>query len=580
MGDGAEASPLRADNLLDAVEATLRAVDGDAFRVVPILRQQDPADVAAITRDRELAPQALEALGADSAVASVEQEQQRFLMRFTDERIAATGAGLEAGRLTGMGTDDLLAGTRAIVDFCDPNATKALHVGHLRNIALGQAVTSALRAAGAHVERQSHIGDAGRSMGEAMAGWERYAAPKTPADAGVKSDQFVGELYARYAREEAPVGEVADEDAPVARDLHQIDDDAQRLLSGVEQGDPQALAVWRRVRDWAVEGQNETLARLGVHFERVLYDSDRTARTQEVARLGVERCTFVREPRGTIAYMTGDDNYPVMPLTRADGFPTHHLRVVAMWRDMMLGEPTGTDLIHLSGDEWKAHVIYTEQLLAELEPGRRVLPSTHVVHGMVSSEVDGELSSSKGTAQLVDVLLDELAARPEVRALAREDVPLLAADDLVTIAVLGFCLDKPVHKGLVMPPVEGFLDPEHNTGWRLALAWAKAWDPVNDGAADPAPEDSDYRHIVLQSQLHRRNLAVALEGLDLLKYVRYVGHLSEWYLATPDSPRVGRVMRAILVSGLGALGLVRAGADAARAEALRRADTAPPAGIR
>ena len=36
-------------------------------------------------------------------------------------------------------------------------------------------------------------------------------------------------------------------------------------------------------------------------------------------------------------------------------------------------------------------------------------------------------------------------------------------------------------------------------------------------------------------------------------------------------------MRAILVSGLGALGLVRAGADAARAEALRRANTAPAA---
>jgi hypothetical protein len=580
MRDGEDA-PLRTDNLLDAVEATLRAVDPGAFRVVPVLRQEDPADVGAITRDRDLAPRAVDALRADPAIASVEQQDQRFLMRVADERIAATGAGLEAGRFTGMATDDLRAGERAIVDFCDPNATKALHVGHLRNIALGQAVAGALGAAGAHVERQSHVGDAGRSMGEAMAGWEAYAAPRTPGDEGVKSDHFVGALYARYVREEAPVGDVADEDAPVARDLHQIDDHAQRLLSGVERGDPQALAIWRRVRDWAVDGQNETLARLGVRFERILYDSDRTERTQEVARLGVARGTFVREARGTIAYLTGDDSYPVMPLTRADGFPTHHLRVVAMWLDMMLAE-RGTDLIHLSGDEWKAHVIHVEELLGRLEPGVRVLPSAHVVHGMVSSEVDGELSSSKGTAQLVDVLLDELAARPEVQAVAREDVPLLGADDLVAMAVLGFCLDKPVHKGLVMPPVEGFLDPEHNTGWRIALAWAKAWDPHNDGAPDPAPDDPDYRHIVLQSQLHRRNLAVALEGLDLLKYVRYAGHLSEWYLAGASgasTPRVGRVMRAILASGLGALGLVRAGADAARAEALRRADTAA-AGIR
>jgi arginyl-tRNA synthetase len=229
-----------------------------------------------------------------------------------------------------------------------------------------------------------------------------------------------------------------------------------------------------------------------------------------------------------------------------------------MWLDMMLAEPEGTDLIHLSGDEWKAHVIYTEELLRRLEPGRRVLPSRHVVHGMVSSEVDGELSSSKGTAQLVDALLDELAARPEVQALAREDEPLLGADDLVAIAVLGFCLDKPVHKGLVMPTVEHFLDPDHNTGWRIARAWAKAWEAGNDGAPDPAPQDPAYRHIVLQAQLHRRNLAVALEDLDLLKYVRYVGHLSGWYLDGAHDARVGRVMRTLLASGLGALGLVRA----------------------
>ena len=567
-----EAAPLQTDNLLDAVEATLRAVDPAAFRVVPILRANQDADVSAIALQADAAPHAQEALTADPAIASVEQQGQRFLMRFADERIAATGAGLEAGRFTGMETDDLRGGTRAIVDFCDPNATKALHVGHLRNIALGQAVTMALRAAGAHAERQSHIGDAGRSMGEAMAGYQRYAAPQTPEEAGVKGDQFVGELYARYAREEGPPADVHDADAPVARDLDERDDLAQQLLSGVEREDPEALALWRTVRDWAVDGQNETLARLGLRFERIIYDSQRTQTSKQVAQLGIERGVFVREDRGTIAYLTGDDSYPVMPLTRADGFPTHHLRVVAMWRDLMIAEQ-GTDLIHLSGDEWKAHVIHAEELLTRLEPDLRVLPSLHIVHGMVSSEVDGELSSSKGTAQLVDTLLDELAARPEVRALAREGEPLVSADDLVAIAVLGYCLDKPVHKGLVMPSVDHFLDPDHNTGWRIALAWSKAWDTANDGAPDPAPEDPAYRHIVLQSQVHRRNLAVALEDLDLLKYVRYVGHLSGWYLDGEHDPRVGRVMRAILVSGLGALGLVRAGADAARAETLRRAET-------
>jgi len=565
-------APRGSRNLLDSVEATLRAVDAERFRVVPVLRQGDAADAAAIALRPDLAARALEALRADPAIASVEQDGQRFELLFADERVAATGAALEAAGGAGNGdswgataaaagleTGDLRAGMRAIVDFCDPNATKALHVGHLRNIALGEAAASALAAAGASVVRESHIGDAGRSMGEAMAGYRRYAEPSTPQEAGLKSDHFVGELYARYVREEGTAADVAEEDAPVAHDLDERKDLAQELLSGVEQGDPEATELWRRVRGWAVAGQDETLARLGVHFDCVLYDSDRTAATAEVARLGIERGVFIREERGTVAYRTGHSEYPVMPLTRADGFPTHHLRVVAMWRDMMI-EEEGTELIHLSGDEWEAHVHHVEELLGKLEPGRRVLPSRHILHGMVvAADESGELSSSKGTAQLIDTLLDELAARPEVKTVAREDRPGVGADDLVAIAVLGFCLDKPVAKGLTLPPAEELIDPEANTGWKIALAWAKAWDPANDGSPDPAPEDSDYRHIVLQSQLHRRNLAVALDGdLDLLKYVRYVRHLSDWYLEREGAdPRIGRVMRAILASGLGTLGLLR-----------------------
>ncbi len=47
------------------------------------------------------------------------------------------------------------------------------------------------------------------------------------------------------------------------------------------------------MRYWAVAGQNETLDRLGVQFERILYDSDRTQKTAEVARIGIERGVFV-----------------------------------------------------------------------------------------------------------------------------------------------------------------------------------------------------------------------------------------------------------------------------------------------
>ena len=116
-------------------------------------------------------------------------------------------------------------------------------------------------------------------MAEAVAGYLQYGDGATPADTGEKSDRFVGRLYARYVRESEDEAQVVDPgDAPVAHDLDERDDLARSLLLRWDEGDAEALALWRTVRDWAVSGQDETLARLGVHFDRPIYDSDQHPR--------------------------------------------------------------------------------------------------------------------------------------------------------------------------------------------------------------------------------------------------------------------------------------------------------------
>lgn len=555
---------LDAENLFDRIEAALREADPAAFRLVPALRPESPFDAEVVVLDPGAGEAGAAALAALPAVAEVERHESRLRVRLAAEPIAAAGAALERGEPAGLATADLSPGRRVIVDFCDPNATKALHAGHLRNIALGNAVAAALAAAGAAVTRQSHIGDAGRSMGEAMAGYARYADGLTPQEAGEKSDRFVGRLYARYVAEEGTPDDIAPEDAAVAHDLDERDDLAQQLIAGAQAGDPEARALWLRLREWAVEGQNETLARLGVRFDRLIYDSDGIPALEPLVELALERGVILREPSGALLYETGDESYPHLPLSRTDGFPTHHLRVVATWHGMMRSEG-GAELIHLSGDEWHANVVHVERLLRKLEPRMTVLPSRHIMHGMVTA-ASGELSSGKGDALLVDELLDELAADPRVTAAAREEAERgCAPDDLATIALLGFFLDRPVAKRMELPPVDSLLDPGANVGWRIALAWSRAWDPANDAGGDggdgrggePPRDDDAYRFAVLQSQLHRRMLAPAVEALDLLKFVRFLGHLSGWYLDAPADPRIGRAMRATLAAGLAATGLQR-----------------------
>src|SRR5665811_1910930 len=143
---------------------------------------------------------ALEQVQAQPWVEAVIQEGDRTWLRLTDEWVAGRGAEIEQGPEGVAGCGEAAAGRRFALNFWDANSTKALHIGHLRNLALGNALGNARTEAGGEVERRSIICDIGRSMGEAMAGVVRSGKyPQGGGEgSGVKPDHFVGYCYADY----------------------------------------------------------------------------------------------------------------------------------------------------------------------------------------------------------------------------------------------------------------------------------------------------------------------------------------------------------------------------------------------
>ncbi len=427
---------------------------------------------------------------------------------------------------------ELLKGVPYIVDFCDPSPTTALHAGYLRNIALGHALASALEFAGAHVARQTQIADAGRDMGEAMAGYIRYAEDSDPAATGEKSDHFVGRLHLLYTRD--PQSEAGLPDA---------------LLARLGAGDEGIRDLWQTVRDWAVSGQNETLARLGVRFERTLFDSQYSARIEPLVRLALAQGVIGGSPRGPLEFSTVAGERLRLPLIDADGLPTRDLRALTIWRSLMI-EMTDVTLIRLTSEERRDNL---EAILRGLAPGSKAYPSA-VLHAEVVTDRDD--GPGEESTLLIDELLDLLIGSGELRELAIEERPACAAQDLAAMVLMGMCLAQPLYEPLAITP-ERVLDSDANAGWTLARAWMKAWDPTNDGGPLPLPEEEHHRSLVAQSQLYPL-LEHTVASLDVLGLVRFLMRYSSWYLDTEADPAVGRIMRSLLSSGLTGLGLARA----------------------
>jgi arginyl-tRNA synthetase len=531
------------------------------------LRSEGHSDLVLNPRGSSASDDALDAaaraLGEQPDVEAAERSKRRIMLRLEDEVIAAAGADLERG-VAGLppAEDASFAGKRFMIQFLDPNATKALHVGHLRNVALGQALRCGLRAAGADAWSRSAIGDAGQQIGEAMAGCIQYGGGHAQRAPGVRGDQVVGEWYARYVQEHRDAAAVMDEDEAVLAsiDKHLVrevvvrDDLATQLLNKWQEDDPEVRALWRDIRDWAVEGQNETLARLGVVFDVEISEAESFPRIRSFVEQALERGAMAHAENGALVYFTGDEDYPVFPLARPDGFPTQNLRTLNLWYELMQ-TLVGHEVINVVGEEWRAHTIYVQEILKRMGMEQPVLPTVDVVHGMITATEDGggEMSSSAGGVVLVDDLLDGLAASDALQELAIPDRAGCSAEDLAVMAALAYCLNRPLSKTMVLN-AEKILDPKA-AGMQIARAWSKAWQPSADGGPEPRPDESAYRFAVVHSELQPEVLARALEAVDMMGVLRSVTHMAKWYAETDCSPSVDRVMRSLLVRGLRALGV-------------------------
>lgn len=474
-------------------------------------------------------------------------------IRLADEYVEELGGLLEASDISPLRTSDLEPSRQVVVDYCDPNASKALHVGHLRNLALGNALAAIFRSAGAETLTQSQTGDVGRSVGEAMAGYLEFGKKESPKKRGEKSDHFVGACYSQYVtagssttrHREGVVDPVLAREAVETRDL--ATDQIDRWI----EKDPESVALWKRVRDWVVAGHEETLERLGVGFDRVLPESDFLEEIESIAEWLLDREIAVKDD-GAVVFYTGDSSYPVLVLQRSDGQSTQHLRYVALWHATRnLLDPA--DSIQVFGDEWVPLRKYGEVLLKYLAPKARVHPTMCLLHGMVT--VDEQIVKSSGSGPwLVDDLLDGIIHRPEIMRMCGGDTE--RAIRIAAVIASGAFLASPPSRPMAVSE-DIFFNLELNPGWAIACAAAAAWGPENDGSPDPFAEDPDYRFLVVQSQVHRQLLRRACAELDPSYVARFLGHLSRWFLNSRGTPRIARAMRSILEVGLTALGLGR-----------------------
>lgn len=93
---------------------------------------------------------------------------------------------------------EIPSGKTYMVEFSSPNTNKPLHLGHLRNIFLGDAVANILKANGHEVFKTQIINDRGIHICKSMLAWQKFGKDETPENSGLKGDHLVGKYYVEF----------------------------------------------------------------------------------------------------------------------------------------------------------------------------------------------------------------------------------------------------------------------------------------------------------------------------------------------------------------------------------------------
>lgn len=198
-------------------------------------------------------------------------------------------------------------GKTVMVEYSQPNTHKAFHVGHLRNVILGGSVCRILEFAGYDVVRANYLGDIGLHVIKWMWNYLKNHAGEQPDE---NKTHWMNDIYAEADR---LFGEPENEA------------EVRALYARWNARDPEIVDLWRKTRQWSLEGFEQIYHLLGESFDKFYFESEveeeGTVLVEQLIKSGIAQD---ERPDGPVivdldAICGTENEYRILVVLRSDG---------------------------------------------------------------------------------------------------------------------------------------------------------------------------------------------------------------------------------------------------------------------
>ncbi len=314
---------------------------------------------------------------------------------------------------------------KVMVEFAHPNTHKAFHIGHLRNISIGESIVRLLEAVGYEVVRANYEGDVGMHIAKAIYALLHIPEFKDEVDKikGVHERvEFLGKAYAvgskAFEEDEAAKQEIKDINFLVYASAQRFQQekgisasstDYLKFTEGKEDKVSEVFNLWKETRQWSLDYFETIYKRVDTHFDRYFFESECLGgvdKANQAVKKGI-----LQESEGAIIFKGEDYGFDTRVFVNSLGLPTYEAKELALAEKEFSEFGNLDKIIHVVGPEQASFFKVTfkvEELLDPLYKDKQY----HLSYGWVRLK-QGKMSSRTGDVVLGEWLLDE--AKQEIK---------------------------------------------------------------------------------------------------------------------------------------------------------------------
>lgn len=282
---------------------------------------------------------------------------------------------------------------RSMIEYSQPNTHKELHVGHMRNLCLGDSLIRLHRYCGFDIVASTFPGDVGTHVAKCL--WYLKFHNKEPVPA-TRKGAWLGRMYSTAHNK------LEDEKGTPQEEKNR--EQLTLILKQLEQKQGEFYDLWKETREWSVQLMKEVYDWAQVHFDVWYWESEVDSASVKLVREYQQKGLF-KEDQGAVGIDLSDHKLGFCLLIKSDGNGLYATKDIELARRKFQENHIEKNIYVV--DKRQEHHFKQVFKVLELMGFENASKCYHLQYDMVELP-DGAMSSRKGNIVPLQALIDNM----------------------------------------------------------------------------------------------------------------------------------------------------------------------------